>query len=145
MNEYPLTSIVTLALVVLWWVLGSRVSLARATYANKQQNPEMFHSLFFSPNIYSDEDFMIAFRNHQNLLESLVVMLPTLWICAVGVSELFASILGSFYFTGRVWHARNYPRDFSHGPAVFLSLWSLRVLFFGAIGGVIYALVQRIL
>lgn len=98
MNEYPLTSIVTLALVVLWWVLGSRVSLARATYANKQQNPEMFHSL----EIYSDADFMIAFRNHQNLTEFLVVMLPTLWICAVGVSDLFASILGSFYFTGRV-------------------------------------------
>ncbi len=141
MNEYPLTSIVTLALVVLWWVLGSRVSLARATYANKQQNPEMFHSL----EIYSDAEFMIAFRNHQNLTEFLVVTLPTLWICAVGVSDLFASVLGSFYFTGRVWHARNYPRNFSHGPAVFLSLWSLRVLFFGAIGGVIYALVQRIL
>ena len=92
MNEYPFTSIVTFALVVLWWVLASRVSLARATYANKQQNPEMFHS----PEMYSDTDFMIAFRNHQNLLEQLVVMLPTLWICATGVSDLVASVLGSF-------------------------------------------------
>ena len=140
MNEYPLTSIVTLALVVLWWVLGSRVSLARATYANKQQNPEeMFHSL----EIYSDADFMIAFRNHQNLLESLVVMLPTLWICALGVSDFVASILGSFYFTGRVWHARKYPRNFSHRPAVFLCLFSLIALLFSAVGGVIYALMQQ--
>ena len=97
MNEYPLTSIVTLALIRLGWVLGSRVSLARAAYANKQQNPEMFHSLLFSPKMYSDADFMIAFRNHQNLLESLVVMLPTLWICALGVSDFVASILGSFF------------------------------------------------
>ena len=143
MNEYPFTSIVTFALVFLWWVLGSRVSLARATYANKPQNPEMFHSLFFSPNIYSDADFMIAFRNHQNLLEQLVVMLPTLWICAVGVSDLVASVLGSFYFVGRVWYARNYPRNFSHRPGFLLSFFSVSALFFVAVGGVVYALIQR--
>lgn len=139
MNEYPLTAIVTLALVVLWWVLGSRVSLARATYADKQQSPNMFHSL----EIYSDAEFMIAFRNHQNLSEHLVLMLPTLWICAAGVSDPVASILGSFYLVGRIWYARNYPRNFSHGPAAFLILWSFRVLFVGAVSGVIYALLQR--
>ena len=139
MNEYPLTSIVTLALVILWWVLASRVSAARATYANRKQNPDMFHSL----EMYSDAEFMIVFRNHQNLSEHLVVMLPTLWICAVGVSDLVASIVGSFYFIGRVWYARNYPRNFSHRPAVFLSLWSFRVLIFGAVAGVIYAVLQR--
>ena len=143
MNEYPLTSIVTLALLILGWVLGSRVSLARATYANKQQNPEMFHSLFHSPEIYSDTDFMIVFRNHQNLLEQLVVMLPTLWICALGVSDLVASILGSFYFVGRVRYARNYPRNFSHRPGLLLSLFSFSALFLVAIGGVVYALIQR--
>ena len=139
MNEYPFTSVVTLSLGGLWWVLASRVSLARATYANKQQNPEMFHSL----EIYSDADFMIAFRNHQNLLEHLVIMLPALWICAVGVSDLVASILGSFYFAGRVWWAHNYPRNFSHRPAFFLCLFSLIALLFSAVGGVIYALLQQ--
>ena len=124
-------------------MVGSGIPRKLGTGDLRQQTAKSrnAHSL----EIYSDTDFMIAFRNHQNLTEFLVVMLPTLWICAVGVSDLFASVLGSFYFTGRVWHARNYPRDFSHRPAVFLSLWSLRVLFFGAIGGVIYALVQRIL
>ena len=119
MNEYPLTSIATLALVILGMVLSFRVGAARATYADKQQNPEMFHSL----EIYSDTDFMIAFRNHQNLLEQLVVMLPTLWICATGVSDLVASILGSFYFIGRVWYARNYPRSFSHRSGFLLSFF----------------------
>ena len=98
MNEYPFTSIVTFVLF-LSWVLASRVSLARATYANKQQNPEMAE-------MYSDTELMIAFRNHQNLLEQLVVMLPTLWNCATGVSDLVASILGSFYFVGTT-YARN--------------------------------------
>ena len=144
MNEYPFTSIVTFALVFLWWVLGSRVSLARATYANKQQNPEMFHSLLHSPKMYSDADFMVAFRNHQNLLEQLVVMLPTLWICATGVSDLVASVLGFFYFVGRVWYARNYPRNFSHRQGFLLSFFSSSALFFVAIGGVVYALIQRL-
>ena len=139
MNEYPLTSIVTLALVVLWWVLGSRVSLARETYANKQQNPEMFHSL----EIYSDADFMIAFRNHQNLSEFLVVMLPTLWICTIGVSDLVAASLGSTILVGRIWWARNYSKSISHRSAVFLCLFSFIALLLSAIGGVIYALIQR--
>ena len=143
MNEYPFTSIVTFALVVLWWVLGSRVSLARATYANKQQNPEMFHSSLHSPKMYSDTDFMIAFRNPQNLLEQLVVMFPMLWICATGVSDLVASILGSFYFIGRVWYARNYPRSFSHRSGFLLSFFSFSALSLVAISGVVYALIQR--
>ena len=138
MNEYPLTSIATLALVILGMVLSFRVGAARATYADKQQNPN-FHSL----EIYSDADFMVAFRNHQNLLEQLVIMLPALWICAVGVSDLVASILGSFYFAGRVWWAHNYPRNFSHRPAYFLCLFSLIALLFSAVGGVIYALLQQ--
>ncbi len=86
---------------------------------------------------------MIAFRNHQNLLEQLVVMLPTLWICALGVSDLVASILGSFYFVGRVWYARNYPRNFSHRLGFLLFLFSFSALFLVAVGGVIYALVRQ--
>ena len=139
MNEYPLTSIVTLALVVLWWVLASRVSLARETYANKQQNPQMFHSL----EIYSDADFMIAFRNHQNLSEFLVVMWPTLWICAIGVSDLVAASFGSTILVARIWWARNYSQSISHRPAVSLCLYSFIALLLSAIGGVIYTLTQH--
>ena len=139
MNEYPLTSIVTLALVVLWWVLGSRVSLARATYANKQQNPEMFHSL----EIYSDAGFMIAFRNHQNLSEFLVVMWPTLWICAIGVSDLVAASLGFTILVGRIWWAGNYSQSISHRSAVSLCLFSFIALMLSAIGGMIYTLIQQ--
>ena len=139
MNVYPLTTIVTLALVILGYVLASGVSRARATYAETRQDSDMFHAL----EIYSDKHFMIAFRNHQNLSEHLVVMLPTLWICAFGVSDLVASVLGSFYFVGRVRYARNYPRNFSHRSGLLLSMFSLSALFLVAIGGVVYALIQR--
>ena len=138
MNGYPLTSIITLALVILGYVLASRVSRARAIYAEKQQHPDRWHSL----EIYSDTNFMIAFLNHQNLLEHLVLMLPALWICALGISDLVASFFGFFYFVGRVWYARNYPRNFSHRPAVFLSLFCFAALLFGAFGGVIYTVLS---
>ena len=81
MNEYPLTSMVTLALVLLAIFLSFRVGGARATFTEKHQNPDMWHSLEVS----SDADSVIASRNHQNLLGNLVLGLPTLWICAIGV------------------------------------------------------------
>ena len=140
MNEYPLTSMVTLALVVLAIFLSSRVGGARTTFTEKHQNPDMWHSL----EIYSDADFMIAFRNHQNLLENLVLVLPTLWICAIGVSDLLAFVFGFLYFTGRVWWARNYPRSFSHRSANSLCLFSLIVLLVGAAGSTIHTLATQL-
>ena len=93
--------------------------------------------------LYSDADFMIAFRNHQNLSEFLVVMWPTLWICASGVSDLVAASFGSTILVGRIWWARNYSKSISHRSAVFLCLFSFIALLLSAIGGVIYALIQR--
>ena len=78
MNEYPLTSLVTLALVALGWVLSLRVGKARENFADALEDPEKFHSL----ELYSDPDFMVVFRNHQNLLEHLILVFPALWIFA---------------------------------------------------------------
>ena len=116
MNEYPLTSLVTLALVALGWVLSLRVGKARENFADALEDPEKFHSL----ELYSDPDFMVVFRNHQNLLEHLILVFPALWIFAVSISDGIASTLGFTYFIGRVWWARNYPNNYSHRPAFIL-------------------------
>ena len=116
MNIYPLTSLVTLSLVALAWILSLRVGRARANFADALEEPEKFHSL----ELYSDPDFMVVFRNHQNLLEHLILVLPALWIFAVSVSDGIASILGLTSFIGRVWWARNYPTNYSHRPAFIL-------------------------
>ena len=138
MNVYPLTTIVTLALVILGYVLASGVSRARATYAEKRQDSDMFHTL----EIYSDKHFMIAFRNHQNFLEQFVLLIPLIWICAISVSDLLASLFGSLFFVGRVWWARAYPRNFGHRPAVILCLFSFIALLLSVISSTIYALTQ---
>ena len=136
MNIYPLTSLVTLSLVALAWILSLRVGRARANFADALEEPEKFHSL----ELYSDPDFMVVFRNHQNLLEHLILVLPALWIFAVSVSDGIASILGFTYFIGRVWWARNYPTNYSHRPALILCFFSLLALLIGASGGTIYTL-----
>tara|TARA_B110000008_G_scaffold244618_1_gene254396 strand:- start:180 stop:647 length:468 start_codon:yes stop_codon:yes gene_type:complete len=138
MDEYPLTALVTLALVSLGWVLSFRVAKARENFAAALEDPEKFHSL----QIYSDPDFMVVFRNHQNLLEHLIVVLPALWIFALSISDGIAFILGFTYFIGRIWWARNYPRNYSHRPAFFLCFFSLLALLVGAAGSTIYRLIS---
>ena len=138
MNEYPLTSLVTLALIALGWVLSLRVGKARKNFADALEAPEKFHSL----ELYSDPDFMVVFRNHQNLLEHLILVFPALWIFALSISDGIAFILGFTYFIGRVWWARNYLRNYSHRPAFILCFFSLLALLVGAVGGTIYRLIS---
>ena len=76
MNDYPLTSLVTLVLIGLGWQLGTRVSKARAAFAEQRRDSNKQHSL----RVYSDPDFMIAFRNHLNLIEHLVLFLSLIHI-----------------------------------------------------------------
>ncbi len=136
MNEYPFTSLITLALVLLGWYLASIVGNARATFAEQRKNPDMWHSV----EIYGDVNFMVAFRNHLNFLENLILFIPTLWIFAVGISDKAAFVVGLTYLIGRIWWARNYPRNFSHRPAFFLSFLSFLTLLLGAAGSTIYQL-----
>ena len=78
MDTYPLTSLITLSLVVLGWWLSMRVFRARSDFADPVTNAALFHS----PEIYSDRNFMIAYRNQMNFLENLILCLPTMWIFA---------------------------------------------------------------
>ena len=69
MNTYPLTSLITLSLVALGWWLAMRVFKARSEFADPLTNVALFHS----PEIYSDRNFMIAYRNQMNFLENLIL------------------------------------------------------------------------
>ena len=50
-----------------------------------------------------------------NLLEHLILFLPTLWIFAFGVSDGAAAIVGLGYFVVRVLYARSYPHSHRAG------------------------------
>ena len=135
MNEYPFTSLVTQALVLLGVLLAKRVSTARLDFSQSDQPSVTQHSV----EIYSDPKFMIAFRNQMNLLEHLILFMPTLWIFAVGVSDGLAAIVGLGYFIGRVLYARSYPH--SHRVGFMLAWVSMLVLMIGAVASSVYQLI----
>ena len=137
MNDYPLASLVTLALIVLGWQLATRVSKARETFAEQHRDHHKDNSL----EVYSDPIFMVAFRNHMNLIEHLVLFLPALWIFAIGISDGLAFILGCVYFLGRVIYARNYSRGYSHRSGFLISYVSVLILLTGALGSSIYSVI----
>ena len=135
MNEYPFTSLVTLALVLLGVLLAKRVSTARLDFSQSDQPSVTQHSV----EIYSDPKFMIAFRNQMNLLEHLILFMPTLWIFAFGVSDGLAAIVGLGYFIGRLLYARSYPHNHKFGYT--LTMISMLLLITGSVASSIYQLV----
>ena len=135
MNEYPFTSLVTLALVLLGVLLAKRVSTARLDFSQSDQPSVTQHPV----EIYSDPKFMIAFRNQMNLLEHLILFLPTFWIFAFGFSDGLAAIVGLGYFIGRLLYARSYPH--SHRVGFMLAWVSMLVLMIGAVASSVYQLI----
>ena len=135
MNEYPFTSLVTLTLVLLGVLLAKRVSTARLDFSQSDQPSVTQHSV----EIYSDPKFMIAFRNQMNLLEHLILFMPTLWIFAFGFSDGLAAVVGLGYFIGRLLYARSYPH--SHRVGFMLAWVSMLVLMIGAVASSVYQLI----
>ena len=139
MNTYPLTSLITIALVTLGLWLATRVIKARFNFADPRTNATLFHS----PEIYSDRNFMIAYRNQMNFLENLILFLPTMWIFAYSVSDGLAALIGFGYVTGRVLYARNYPRDYAHARGFQIGLVCFLFLLVGAAGSTVYSLLPN--
>ena len=136
MNQYPLTSLITLSLVALGWWLSMRVFKARSEFADPATDAALFHS----PEIYSDRNFLIAYRNQMNFLENLIPFLPTIWIFAYNVSDSLAALIGFGYVSDRVLYARNYPRDYTHARGFQIALVCFLFLSVGAAGSTVYSL-----
>ena len=78
-----------------------------------------------------------------NLLEHLILFLPTLWIFAFGVSDGAAAIVGLGYFVDRVLYARNYLN--SHRVGYTLAGMAMLVLLVGAAASIGYQLITLII
>ena len=134
MNVYPLTTLITLALIALGIWLASRVGAARQTYVTKHEDQNLFHS----PQIFTDPIFMIAFRNQMNFLEYLLLFLPLLWLAAVSYGDYWAAPLGSSYVLGRFLYARNYP--IGHRVGVMVANLSMLILLFAVAAHAVFSL-----
>lgn len=90
------TSIITLLSLLVYLVLIINVGRARGKY-NVQP-----------PATTGDPNFERALRVQQNMLEQLILFLPSLWLFSFYVAELWGTVLGGFWIVGRILYAYGY-------------------------------------
>lgn len=67
-------------------------------------------------------DFERALRVQANTIEHLVIFLPALWLCAMYVSWVWASVVGLLWIPARLLYAVAYCRDPARrGPGFILA------------------------
>ena len=118
----PYTAIVTLAALLLYFVLIGRVAMARGQYGIK------------APAVAGNEHFERAYRIQMNTLEQMALFLPARWLYSAYVSDRGA--------VRRVIYALAYTRDpASRGPGAMITLFASVGLWLGAAYGVVRALI----
>lgn len=81
------------------------------------------------------EDFDRAYRAQMNMLEQMAVFLPTLWLSAVLVSSVAATVAGMGWVLGRAMYARGYLKSAAaRGPGFGISF--LNQLFLLVLSGI---------
>ena len=118
MTSLPLTSLVTLLVILLLFITGLNVGRARGKYGIK------------APAVAGHEMFDRAFRIQMNTLEQAVLMLPALWLYGGLIGDKGAGMMGAAWIAGRVWYAIAYQKDpakreggFIVGFLAFAGLW----------------------
>lgn len=123
------TAAVTLLTLLLYFVLTANVGRARVKYGIK------------APAVTGNEHFERACRVQMNTLEQMAFFLPSLWLCALLLSDKVAAIAGLIWLVGRAIYAVAYIREPSSGSLGFgIAMLAEVGLFLVAVFGVIKAL-----
>jgi len=126
----PLPALITVLTLLVYFVLTANVGRARMKY--KVQPPQMS----------GDPNFERVLRVQQNMLEQLVLFLPTFWLFCLFLNPLWGSILGGIWLIGRILYAWGYyqaaeKRFLGFGIATLATL----ALILGALVGIVQALI----
>lgn len=125
MNQTYTTAVTLLALVEYLAILLN-VGRARARYGVK------------APAVIGNEQFERAYRVQMNTLEQMVFFLPSLWLCALLLSDKAAAAAGLVWVIGRAIYAVSYIRDPAlRGPGMMVSMLAAMALFAGAAFGLL--------
>jgi glutathione S-transferase len=129
MNVLPLTTLITVIAICLYFYMGLRVGLSRAKYNVP------------APATSGDPNFERLFRVHMNTLEAMPIFLPLLWLFAVYHSDAIAAGLGLVWVVGRVIYMNDYIKDAAkRGRGFQIQLLAILVLLIGTIVGAVGAL-----
>lgn len=128
MFQYPLTALVTLASIfVLFW-MATRIGKARREHDIK------------APEHSGPDAFNRVMRTYLNTQEMLMLYLPSLWLFALTISDMWAAIIGVFFPIGRVLFALGYYEEASKRTRGFMiGFIATIILLIGATLGTLHA------
>jgi glutathione S-transferase len=129
MTAYPLTALITLIAIGVYFYMGLRVGLGRGKYKIE------------APATSGHPEFDRLFRVHMNTLEGMVMFIPALWIFAVFRSDIGAAILGLIWVIGRIVFMLGYTKAATSRSAGFgIQFIALIILVLGSVFSVIASL-----
>jgi glutathione S-transferase len=122
---FPWVSLVTIAALILFFVVTINVGRARVKYGVKP------------PEMSGEPAFERVVRVQQNTLEQLVLFLPALWIFAMFIQSNTAAIIGVVWVFGRILYAWGYYQAAEkRGPGFGISSLATIVLLLGSLWGI---------
>jgi uncharacterized MAPEG superfamily protein len=123
-----LPALVTGLALLLDLVLIINVSRARGLYKIE------------APATSGDPAFERVYRVQQNMLEQIVVFLPSLWLFSAFSSPAWGAGIGFLWILARIHYAWSYYRDAARrGPGYAIGLFCTVVLLIGGIAGMLRA------
>jgi glutathione S-transferase len=128
---YHFTALVTCLAILFYFFTGIQVSKARTAFGIKV------------PAISGHPDFERVFRVQMNTLEWMPIFLPSLWLFAIYIGDLYAALLGLVWIAGRVLYLIGYSRAAAkRGPGFAIQALAGVVLWAGALGAIVWRIVQ---
>ena len=128
---YALPALTTLIALLVYFVVMVNVARAHAKYK------------VVAPAMTGHPDFERVYRVQMNMLEQLALFLPSLWLFAIFVSPVWASLFGAIWIIGRILYAIGYYQAAEKRGAGFgIAFAGFAPLWLGAAYGVVRALLQ---
>ena len=127
---YHLTALVTLLAIAFYMFTCINVSRARTKTGVKV------------PAMSGHPDFERAFRIQMNTLEWMPIVLPSLWLFAIYISDAVAAGIGALWIVGRIVYFIGYSKAAAkRGPGFLIQGIAAIALWVGAIGAVVLRVV----
>jgi len=86
-------------------------------------------------------EFERAFRIQQNMVEQLILFIPSVFIFSLTIQPLAGAALGLAFVIGRIVYSVSYAKDpAKRGPGFGLGMLSVSILLLGSLAGIIRVL-----
>jgi len=91
-----------------------------------------------APATTGNPDFERQFRVQQNMVEQLIIFIPSLWLFCLTVQVLVGAALGAIFILGRILYSVSYAKDASkRGPGFGIGMIANLILLIGGLIGAV--------